>query len=80
MGEPAQNQARNMPKPFVLSEIPFTGAAGSECRVGTAYRMLQITEALPEKEKMEAVRLLQDNYSWHTAVSCGPGTACVLRT
>lgn len=63
MGELTQNQIREVPKPFLLSQVPFIGAAGSEYRVATACSVLQTTEALPEKEKMEAVRLLQGNCS-----------------
>ena len=56
--EPAQNLVREVAKPLVLSKIPFIGEAGSECRGGTACSMLHNTEAFPEKEKIEAVRLL----------------------
>lgn len=71
-GEPTQDLIREVPNPLVLPKISFTEKAGSECKGGTACGMLQNTEVLLEKEKTEAVRLLQVNCFLHTDVSLAP--------
>lgn len=70
--EPTQSLVREVPKPLVSSKIAFPGEAGSEGRSGTASRMLQNAEALPEKQKMGPMGLLQAGCSWHTCAVPAP--------
>lgn len=71
-GEPTQGLVREVPKPLVLPGFPFAGEAGGERGGGTACSVLRDTEMLPEKEKMEALRLLQVTCSGYTGVSPAP--------